>query len=122
MKKLIVLVIGLSALVFTMVSCSTSSNGDKILIVQLVNKDSGDKPSEEEYIKLSLLNGGYITLDVDTIRKIDSKFDEKYATADSKGKFLVLPAILNFVGGQGWNLRSISGGLGNADYYFTKSR
>ena len=80
----------------------TGSKGCKVLIVIL--KDKENQVSDETMIKQALDKGGFITLDVEIARKLDKEFDQKYTATGSDDKFLVTPAILNFVGGQGWNL------------------
>ena len=80
----------------------TGSKGCKVLIVIL--KDKENETSEVSLIKQAFNKGGRIILDVEVAREIDKEFDEKYAASGSDGKFLVTPAVLNFVGGQGWNL------------------
>ena len=66
----------------------------------------------------SLKKGGSITINVDLARKIDENFDEKYAVMNSEGTFFTRPALLNFIGDNGWNYNG--GGLGS--YIFTQSR
>jgi hypothetical protein len=63
-----------------------------------------------------------LTLDVDVLRKIDSGFDAKYAVTGSDGKFFIRPAILNYIGGQGWHLLQVFGLPGAPQYIFTKAR
>ena len=103
--------------IIAMTGC-IGNNGDKILMVAIADKD--DKLSEQVYVENSFKKGGWITINVDLGRKIEEKFDEKYAVFDKKREFLTTPALLNFIGGNGWKLNSPAGfGQG---YIFTKSR
>ena len=95
----------------------SGSKGCKVLIVLL--KDKENEVSEVSLIKKAFDKGGRIVLDVDVAREIDKGFDEKYTATGSDGKFLVTPAILNFVGGQGWNLLQMQLG---PQYIFVKER
>jgi hypothetical protein len=117
-KKLIAhkLLIFFSIFTFLVMTGCTGNNGDKILIVE-ISKEK-DELSEQEVIEKSLKKGGMITINVDLARKIDENFDEKYAVMNSEGTFFSNPALLNFIGDNGWNYNS--GGLGS--YYFTQSR
>ena len=115
--------------IFTMVSCGDSgisgNKGDKILIVEIKGENvsvRNETVSSETLVKKSLEKGGSIVLDIDIIRKIDDKFDAKYSASDSDGKFYTRPAILNYVGGQGWHLLQVIGSPGNTQYFFTKTR
>jgi len=81
----------------------SSGNGCKILFVEIKGKNDADtQVSSPAYVKEALSKGGgRIVLDVNVIRAIDAKFISKYATSE-EGKFSIRPAILNYVGGQGW--------------------
>ena len=61
-----------------------------------------------------------ISINVELARKIDEEFDNNYANFDSNNQFLIKPALLNFVGGNGWKLIT-TGGLGQI-FIFTKPR
>jgi len=117
-KKLInhKIVIVCSIFIFLAMTGCTGNNGDKVLFVE-ISKEK-DELSEQAVIKESLKKGGAITINVELARKIDEKFDEKYAVYDSKNLFFTRPALLNFIGDNGWNYNS--GGLGS--YIFTQSR
>jgi len=94
----------------------SNDKGCKVLILSSKGKD--DKVSDEQMINQALDKGGYIVIDVPSARKIDKEFDKKYAAFGSDDKFLVIPAILNFIGGQGWTLIQVSLG----EYIFVKQR
>jgi len=111
-----ILFIALIAFLSTTACTSSNDKGCKVLIVSI---EKGSEVSELEIIKKAFNIGGMIALDVATARKIDSSFDEKYIAAGSDGKFLVAPAILNFVGGQGWTLIQVQP---SPQYYFVKGR
>ena len=114
-----------SLMLTTMPSCNPSEKGEKILIVEIQGENMGrnnDNTSEISVIRRALETGGQLTLDVEALRQIDPKFDSNYAVSGSDGKFLVKPAILNFVGGQGWRLLQIFGLPGNTQYVFVKNR
>ena len=102
--------------IFLSMTGCIGNNGDKILIVE-ISKDK-DELSEQAVIKESLKKGGSITINVDLARKIDKNFDEKYAVMNSAGSFFTRPALLNFIGDNGWKYNQ--GGLGS--YIFTQSR
>jgi hypothetical protein len=112
------------SIVMVLSSCNQYGKGDKILIVEIQgeNSFSENEISEEALIKEALQKGGSITLNVEVLRNIDNNFDSLYAAANSDGNFLVRPAILNFIGGQGWHLLQIFGLPGNPQYFFVKSR
>jgi hypothetical protein len=114
----------LMSIVMVLLSCNQNGKGDKILIVEIQgeNSFSENEVSEEALIKEALQKGGSITLNVEVLRNIDSNFDSLYATVNSDGNFLVRPAILNFIGSQGWHLLQIFGLPGNPQYFFVKSR
>ncbi len=99
---------------------SSCNEGDKILVVKI--ESNKDNISEISVIKKSLEKGGFINLDVEVLRKIEPKFDSEYAATDSKGNFFIMPAILNFVGGQGWHFLQTFGMPGDPTYFFVKSR
>jgi hypothetical protein len=101
-----------------------SGKGDKILFVEIKgeNSFSEGEVSEIELIKESLDKGGSLTLDVAVLRSIDNEFDTKYTASNSEREFFIRPAILNFVGGQGWHLLQIFGLPGNPQYIFVKVR
>ena len=114
---LFILALGIS---LTFSACdSPASKGSKILIVEITSDK--EKASEEALIRKALDKGGAITLSVEVARKIDASFDEKYTTSGSDGKFMVYPALLNFIGGQGWNFVQSVGGFGS-EYFFVKNR
>jgi hypothetical protein len=97
----------ITLLIFTSIllsNCSPYGKGDKILFVDY--EDDVSKVNNESFIKEALEKGGSISVNVDVLRKIDPDFDKKYAVLDEKGEFLVKPAVLNFIGGQGWHLNS----------------
>jgi hypothetical protein len=101
-----------------------NDEGDKILIIYIEGESvSGDSEiSEEGLIRQALDKGGTLTLNVAALRKIDTGFDSKYTATDIKGQFYTRPAILNFIGGQGWHLLQIFGLPGNPQYFFVKAR
>jgi hypothetical protein len=102
--------------IFLSMTGCIGNNGDKILIVEISKEEVG--LSEQAVIKESLEKGGSITINVDLARKIDENFDEKYAVFNSAETFFTRPALLNFIGDNGWNFKQ--GGLGS--YIFTQSR
>lgn len=104
------------------VSCSPYGKGDKILIIEILSNDEGSEVSEAGLVKSALTDGGYLSVNVDILREIDPMFDEKAATSDSNGQFLVKPAILNYFGSAGWHFVQVFGLPGNPDYYFIKTR
>jgi hypothetical protein len=114
------------AIVMILSSCNPYGKGDKILIVEIQGensfKDDDDDVSEVSLITEALEKGGSLTLNVEVLRKIDLEFDSKYTASNSEGKFFVRPAILNFIGGQGWHLLQVFGLPGNPQYFFVKSR
>jgi len=95
-----------------------TEKGDKILLVKVYNSQRSYEVSEIDVIKEALEKGGEITVDTTVAREIDPDFDSKYTVANSRGTFLTRPAILNFIGGQGWRL--LMGA--DYDYIFVKSR
>jgi hypothetical protein len=109
------------------VSCDQNGKGDKILTVNLVPNDS-DYASEIEVIKESLVKGGGITLSGTAIKEIDPNFASKYGVTDSEGRYSVIPAIVNFVGDNGWNLIQVLAYEGasvqsfKCEYIFVKTR
>jgi hypothetical protein len=111
MRNLIVI----GAVILSLTGC-IEEKGDKILFVQ-IGKDKDDL-SEQAVIEESLKKGGQITINIALAREIDKDFDEKYSVSDSEGSFLIRPALLNFIGDNGWNYKEA--GLGR--YTFTQSR
>jgi hypothetical protein len=105
-------------------SCNPYGKGDKILIVDIKGGSNFDEDdiSEVGLIKKALEKGGALTLDVAVLRTIDSEFDSKFTASNSEGKFLVIPAILNFVGGQGWHLLQVLELSDTPQYIFVKAR
>lgn len=101
-----------------------NNNGDKILIVEIYgeNVSGNDEVTEVSLINNALQKGGSVTLNVDVLRQIDPQFDSKYTASNSNGQFYIRPAILNFIGGQGWHLLQIFGLPGNPQYFFVKTR
>lgn len=99
--------------------CLQQSNGDHVLLVQLASEDeAADELSELQVVRDSLERGGSINVNVSTARQIDKEFDAKYAVMNTEGSFLILPAVLNWVGGNGWHL--VGPSLGG--WLFTKPR
>jgi len=91
-------------------SCVVPENrdyGDKILIVRIARGD--EFPSDVTKVRSAFETGGQVTLDVDVLREINRFFDSRFTTLSYDGRFLVRPAILNFVGGQGWRLLQVYG-------------
>lgn len=113
---------------FIFVGCSNgnipgmSNRGDKILIVEVQGENVGRDAdvSEESLIRQALDKGGSIVLNIEILRTIDNEFDSKYTASNSSGQFYTRPAILNFVGGQGWHLLQVFGLPGNPQYFFVK--
>ncbi|MDR1466639.1 MAG: hypothetical protein LBI40_03375 [Treponema sp.] len=105
-------------------SCNPYGKGDKILIIDIKGESNfgEDDVSEVGLIKEALEKGGALTLDVAVLRTIDSEFDSKFTASNSEGNFRIRPAILNFVGGQGWHLLQIFGLPGAPQYIFVKAR
>ncbi len=115
MKKSFILLSALLLITSLFFSCKY---GEYILIVSI-----DDQSSEIDLIKESLKKGGEIVLSVSAAREIDADFDTKYAVSDSTSNFFVKPALLNFIGGNGWKLKSIapaSSYYESEEYYFTK--
>jgi hypothetical protein len=108
LKKLITLVILLAVFLGCMIVLlfkSVNTGGDRILIVNIASEDEKKDLSEVEYVKKAIEAGGHITVNVDIARKVEgNKFDLLYTVADKNNKFVILPAILNWVGGHGWKL------------------
>jgi len=95
--------------------------GDKILVVRIGDKN--DDVSEVELIKNALEKGGQLTLNVEVLKQLDNpKFSSKYTASGSDGRYFTRPAILNFVGGQGWRLLQIVVDSYETEYFFVKSR
>jgi hypothetical protein len=106
-------------------SCNPYGKGDKILIVEIQGENTfndDDEVSEVALIKEALKKGGGLTLNVAVLRNIDNNFDSLYTVSNSDGQFFIRPAILNFIGGQGWHLLQIFGLPGNPQYIFVKGR
>jgi hypothetical protein len=95
---------------------STGLSGERILIVHSVAENSREV-SEKEVIQKALSMGGYISVNVDALRAIEPSFDALYTVLNSNRQFMILPAILNFVGGNGWHFVQTAG----QDYIFVKS-
>ena len=91
--------------------------GCKILFVR--TEDGENKASEVLLVREALDKGGMITLNTDVAKEIDRDFESKYTATGSDGKYFVLPAILNFVGGQGWTFVQMQLG---PQYIFVKNR
>ena len=111
----------------SLLSCVPQDNpfarGDKILIVHIHGESSiREDISERGLVLQALEKGGTLILDVDILRRIDPEFDIKYTATDSRGSFYTRPAILNFIGGQGWRLLQVFGLPGDPQYFFVKSR
>ena len=102
---------------FSLFGGGDSNNGSKILIVRIADKEN--EVSDITQINNALNIGGGIVLNVDVARKLDSNFDSKYAAFDKDNRFLTLPALLNFVGGQGWYFVQMQLG---PQYIFVKER
>lgn len=99
--------------------CLQQSAGDRVLLVQLAGEDeAADELSELQVVRDSLERGGSINVNVSIARQIDKEFDASYAVMNTEGTFLVLPALLNWVGGNGWRL--VGPSLGG--WLFTKPR
>ncbi|MFW6311486.1 MAG: hypothetical protein ACOC1K_04545 [Nanoarchaeota archaeon] len=79
-------------------------NSYRVLMVE-VGDDGSDEISERKVIEESIKRGGYIIIDVSTIRSIDKNFDDKYTVARNDGKFLIAPALLNWVSDHSWELK-----------------
>lgn len=90
--------------------------GDKILIVRI--ERGSDFPSDTTTIRNAFVVGGQITLGVEVLRELDRRFDDRFTASSYDRRFLTRPAILNFVGGQGWRLLQVNGN----EYIFVRSR
>lgn len=118
MKKLRMIGLVLIALVAmpALGGCLQQNKGDHVLLVQLAGDD--EEPSELQVVRDSLERGGSINVNVSVARQLDKEFDARYAVPDTEGSFIVLPALLNWVGGNGWHL--VGPSLGG--WLFTKPR
>lgn len=100
----------------------SGNNGCKILIVS-IEKDLGTDESKDVsdvvLIRQALEKGGMIVLNTDVAKEIDSQFESKYAAVNVDGQYFIAPALLNFIGGQGWVFVQIQG---VQQYYFVKER
>jgi hypothetical protein len=106
MKKLIVLAAALGLGLLGSSGCEFSHKGDRILIVEIADEDvKGKDLSELQVVQKALEVGGKITVNVSIARQVDVNFDQLYTVTGTDGTFLLLPAILNWVGGHGWNLK-----------------
>jgi hypothetical protein len=92
--------------------------GDYILIVNIVDDNANDV-SETAVIQEAMRKGGQISVNTDALLSIDSNFYSKYTVDNGDGMFLVLPAILNFFGGNGWHFQQ--SGF-NGYFVFVKAR
>ena len=97
--------------------CGCGNKGDKILIVEIAEKNAD--VSDVSLVKEALTRGGMIVISVDIARQIDSEFDEKYTTSGNSDSFLITPALLNFVGGNGWSFVQTT--VRN-EYFFVRNR
>jgi len=103
------------AIVCVMMMSSLCVARERYLIVDPTPSKKEDISKIEE-VKMSLVTGGYITIDVDLCRQIEKEFDKKYTPRT--GSFYIIPAILNMIGDNDWNLHSVQTG---GKYLFVKS-
>lgn len=103
------------AIVCVMMMSSLCIARERYLIVD-PSPSKKEEISKIEDVKMCLVTGGYITLDVDLCRQIEKDFDKKYTPGT--GKFYTIPAILNMIGDNDWNLHSVQIG---GQYIFVKS-
>ena len=103
--------------VFLFTSC-----GSRVLIVSIVEESpSGTQATQVKTIEQSLVRGGQIVIDVKTARQIDQEFDNKFAVIEQDNKFIIRPALLNFIAANGWSFKHVSNLLlASPEYYFTK--
>ena len=73
-------------------------------MVEFDNDSDMDVATAAEVLK----KGGKAILNVPLCRKLDADFDSKYAVANKEGNFFSVPAVLNFVAGNGWKLNSVT--------------
>lgn len=115
-----VLIVFLGIIISILTFKTMDTKGDYVLIVNVASEDEKKELSEVEYIKKALKYGGHISVNVDIARKVEEgKFDELYTILNKDNKFVILPAILNWVGGHGWKLNQ--GSLLGV-WIFTKQR
>lgn len=97
--------------------------GRAILIVRFSNSPDMDKVLLNNALRVGGLitcgnDGDYVTF----LRSYDKNFDAKAAT-NSKGDFLIRPAVLNWLSSKGWKFQQkfcINLNEDNAEYYFVK--
>lgn len=86
-----------------------------------------DAEADDVLLDNTLRRGGYLEMStssayVEFLRKHDKYFDLA-AASNEEGKFLVLPAILNWVSSKGWKFQQkfcINLNSDNAEYYFVR--
>ena len=116
--------LGLIPLMVATLGCKPEEKpdkGEKVLIVSISRTDV----SEVSMVRASLEKGGMVTLNSSVATQIDPLFEEKYTVSNNQGSYLVKPAILNFIGGQGWHLKQqfcINLNYDNCEYIFVKPR
>jgi tetratricopeptide (TPR) repeat protein len=88
-----------------------------VLLVEINLQNSNNISSAYE-IRNSLLKGGLIVINSEVIESIDPDFAGKYAAINYTGQYKIYPALLNFIGGQGWKFVQTAGRY----EYFTKSQ
>ena len=87
---------------------------------ELREDDEDNEVSEVSYLREAFDKGGWITLNTDVAHEFDKDFESKYAAVDSDGRYLIRPALLNFVGVQGWYLLQMA--VIGHHYIFVKNR
>ena len=98
-------------------------SGHAVLVVRF----SGIPDVDETLVKNVLSKGGAITCGYDSdyvrfLREYDEDFDEATAS-DKDGKFLIHPAVLNWISSKGWKFQQkfcINLNEENVEYYFIK--
>ena len=90
--------------------------GEIYLLVEF-NPDRKSDVSPANYVRNALKTGGFIKIDSDVCEKVDANYPDKYST-DNNGRFYTTPAMMNFVGENGWKLRTVDRGT----YIFVKEK
>jgi len=123
LKKIFVSVMLLFAFASLTGCGAKQNNGESVLVVRVVS--DANEVSETALAKSALQSGGEISINVALARELDIEFDAKYTNCNADGKFLVQPALLNFIAGNGWSFKQlfcINMNEENAKYFFTKPR
>ena len=118
-KILLALAVVGVALLVSSCKAGIASKDSRVLVVEFCDEGKADL----EQVKEGLAKGGFIELDETVAKNIATDFEEKYVCLDSDGYYRVIPALLNFVAGQGWAFQQkfcINMNESNAQYYFIR--